>query len=151
MPVVIWLEMFSEQVRGLETIGGFEFLNRILHASDSAKVMAVHMPRVRDVRGKTGVESALFERLADLSAVLKGVCQVVMGGEMMWNKLERVFIKRYGGRRAALSPIARSRSFGDAALQPNSTSPGNSTSAASSSFRYRVSFSLFCGASSAAN
>src|SRR5260221_9751718 len=37
---------------------------------------------------------------------------------MIQNELERVFIERHRARRAALSPIAGLRGFGDAALQP---------------------------------
>ena len=41
--------MLTCKVRSFETVGGFELEDGLLHAADPAKVVPVHVARVRDV------------------------------------------------------------------------------------------------------
>src|SRR6266849_1799441 len=99
MPVVIRRNVFSAVVGVLQIVGLPEFCYRFSDAAYAAKVVAVHVTRVRNCVRKSRISFAMLQRGFHLSDVFIGVNQIMMRSEVVRRYCEHLLIE--GGRGGA--------------------------------------------------
>src|SRR5260370_42642699 len=102
VPIELGRNLFRLQVFSLEPVGGLEFGDRLLDPTKAPQLMAVHVTRVRDERRHAGIRGTMDERLFGPAAVLEGVRQIVLSGEMIRRELQRTSVKGLGACGAPL-------------------------------------------------